>query len=460
MAALEYRQHLARAACGSGADRRDELLAAVSSARRAVELYRDAFDYHSMVVMQFDVAVARHRLGEQAAALAALGTALNMDRAYGFADDARENYKVLLTWRGAPAGAAQVAGFMRSFPKRRVLLKFGWHAIDARITLKRHRAYLQDGRIFDSRARAAFERHIAARHVGGWSVSYTHRLERYEPGIWPSEHSAQAAQVSFPPAPFPAVDFTVSRTGKFEGVTDPKGFSARLTARTDNLIRAGVLSGAHAQSAVKEAIENTADFLAPGMLEAETIQNYQLETAMWIGAALDQGVWYAFSAPLSLPGMPRLIVQQRLEFAFTRRVPCRAESAVRTCAEIVIHATPDEAALKHVLADVGTPFPNTRWVDFDASSTARIVVDPATLLPYSLEKQIHWYASIGQGKGRSILESEHLLVTTTYADDRRAIPGNASGCPRHGDRHPSRRDLIRQVPPAHHGKVCVREDPR
>src|SRR6185437_16708437 len=45
VADLEYRVHLARADC-SGVDRQNELQAAVVAAQRAVELYRNVFDYH------------------------------------------------------------------------------------------------------------------------------------------------------------------------------------------------------------------------------------------------------------------------------------------------------------------------------------------------------------------------------------------------------------------------------
>ena len=126
-----------------------------------------------MVVMQFDVATTLRRLGDHTAALAALEEALHMDREYGFRDDARENYGLLLTWRGEPAGAAEVAKLMRDFPQRRAIFSFGWHPTDARITLDRRRALLSAGRIVHSRATADFEGRITADQGGGWTVSPT-----------------------------------------------------------------------------------------------------------------------------------------------------------------------------------------------------------------------------------------------------------------------------------------------
>ena len=421
VAELEYRQHLARAACGGAADSRDELLAAVDAARRAVGLYRGVFDYHSMVIMQFNTAIALHRLGDEAAALAALETALQMDRDYGFEDDARDNYELLLSWRGDPAAAAQVAGLMRDFPRRRVTFKFGWGPSVAWITLDRRRAMLSDGLVVRSRTKAVFQRRIAADPSGGWKVSYSQRLGGYEPGVWPDEQVWQATpgshmpQLVFPPASLPALDFKVSAKGDFAGVTDSKAFATRLTARTDRLIRARTPSGTEGYDAAEDAIETTATAFSPGMLEAGATQGYQLETAMWIGATLEQGVWYEMSAPLSLPRLARFVVPQQIEFAFTRMLPCTAGAPADSCVEVVIHATPDATALNNLLADLGKSFPNDRFLDYMATTDARIVLDPATLVSYAREEQIYWYAALSKRAGETVLASDHLVSTTKYA---------------------------------------------
>lgn len=415
VADLEYRQHLARADCLGKADRRDELLAAVEAARRAITLYRDQFDYHSAVVMQFDAASTLHQLGDDAGAIAALEAALRMDREYGFRDDAGQNYEALLTWRGEPAGAGEIANLMRDFPQRRVTFKFAWHPADAQIMLERRRVCLTDGDITHSRASAAFEDHIAAGQDGGWMVSYTHRLSAYEPGVWPIERDAKSQHLAFPPAPLPVLDFKISATGGFDGVTDAKSFSARLNARTVALIRGGRPPGIDAASITKDAVDEANTDLSPGILEAETAQNYQLETAMWIGATLEQGVWYQMSAALLLPGGQRYAVPQQIEFAFTRMVACTAGDATKDCVEIVIHATPDETTIKNLFADLAGGSPEYPYMGYAAATDARIVVDPVTLLPYSREERIYWYASTSWHSADKFLQEEHLFSTTRYA---------------------------------------------
>jgi hypothetical protein len=405
---VEYRLHLARADCGEG-DVNDELRLAVTSARRAAELYRNTFDYHSMAIMQFDAAVVFRRLGENAAALSTLESVLEMDREYGFENDARENCSLLLTWRGEPADDSRVALLMQDFPKRMVTLTFGWRGADLRMRLENQRVSLEGGQLLRSDASASFERRIDADAGGGWNVTYYGRLTGYEPGVWPAERDPQAKPSTvFTAIPLP-VGFKVSAEGEFGGVTDSTAFSENLLAKTAELIRTAMPSGDVARSLAEQAIDTAGSYLSPGALEAATGQNYQLDTAMWIGATLEQGVWHEISAPLSLPGMPRVVVQSRLQFAFTHRVPCTASEAAHTCAEIVIRATPEKGDLEQIIADFVLPGTDAHIHNYTASTGARIVVDPMTLLPYAREERVYWYVALGKGPQDTLIRSEHLV---------------------------------------------------
>jgi len=217
------------------------------------------------------------------------------------------------------------------------------------------------------------------------------------------------------------LDFKVSATGQFEDVTDSKAFAARLVAITQGLIRSRAPSGKPVHDLTEDAVESTPVALSPGALEAATAEDYALQTAMWIGATLEQGVWYELSAPLALPGFPRVVLQHRITFAFTRMVPCSAGAASHGCVELVIRAAPDPQALMDFTG-------NPRDPHYAGSIEARIVTDPATLLPYTLEERVSWYYPDGGGK--TVVESDHLVSTTSYRDGIdspvRAIAGRVS----------------------------------
>ncbi len=400
---LAYRLHLARADCLADPGRAAELRAALTAAAHASELYANTFDYHAAVIMHFNTAIILNQLGDPAAALAALQSTLAMDREYGFRDDAAENYRLLLTWQGQPPNSARVAALMQDFPKRQAKLKFAWRPGDAHVSLEDSRENLWDGAVSRSRAAASYERHIGADSAGGWMISYTQDPEQYQPGVWPELEGSQTAKLVFSPARMAELNFKVSASGKFGGTIDAEALSERLTAQTDDLIRAHAPATSDAPELTQQALDATDVALASELLVAEAVEDYQLETSMWTGATLDQGIWYQLSAPLSLHGLPRIIVQQRLEFAFTRMVPCAPGVLEATCVELVIRTTPDQGAVDRLIND------------YASSAATRIVVDPATLLCYSREDRLYWYASLGKKRGDAILQSEHRVAATAVA---------------------------------------------
>ncbi|MGH8217334.1 MAG: hypothetical protein ACREUT_02005 [Steroidobacteraceae bacterium] len=412
---LEYRLHLARATCGSASTHDFELWAAADSARRAVELYRDAFDYHSMVIMQFDAGIPLHRLGQKTAAIAALRAAIAMDREYGFLKDTEENYGLLLSWEGEPSSPERVAALMHDFPKRHVTLQFRWHAGDAAVAVGSRRARLEDGKLTQSRAAASLEERVRSDR-DGWSVSYdVGRDSGYDAGVWPATQGTRTPEDIFPPALLASPSFRVSRTGEFQSVSHSDAFAQRIASDAARLIRAHAPAGRRARTLTREALETATAELSPELLEAAARRNYSLETAMWVGARLDQGVWYSLSAPLALPGIPRVVMQQSIEFAFTRTVPCTARSAERTCIEIVLHVTPQQDALARWLADMRA---DGSLLHYASSLDIRIVTDPRSLMPCAREERAYWYASVGNGRGDQLLESEHTTSSTDWLASR------------------------------------------
>jgi hypothetical protein len=223
----------------------------------------------------------------------------------------------------------------------------------------------------------------------------------------------------FVPGALPPADFEVGVTGEFAGVTDKTNvFAAHLLARTEQLIRTAAPSADGADGLTDQAVHRSTVTMSPGAIEGSTAENYQLETAMWIGASLEQGVWYETVAPLSLAGLPGVVIPHRMEFVFTRMVRC-TPAAEPSCAEMVIRATPEQQALDQLIEDTGI-------AAYSASSDFRIVTDPATLLPYAREERHYWYASRSNGIRGSDLGSEHLVSTVSYAADSAASGGRVS----------------------------------
>ena len=430
----EYRVQSSRAACvADAAARSQDLQAARAAALRAVALYLDVFDYRSAVIMQFNVAVTERRLGENAAALAALRAAIGMDREYGFRADAADNYRQLLSWQGAPADGQRVAALMQDFPHRIATLRFAWRAGDATVALKVLHVCLYQGKIIDSRGASTLERHIRP-GPDGWRVTSVAEQGSYDPGVWPRGENNALMPVIVPPAllQFPGVQ--IRRDGQFESVSEPDAFAARLAAETDRLVRATVPGNRPDHDLTDGDLDAVNVMLAPQVIVHDVTENYDLQTGLWIGASLEQGVWYSTTAPLSLPGQPGVIVNQRLDFVYTRSLPCTHAATSPTCVELVVRATPQPAALAALLGNYRTE--RGAPMHYSSSMYLRLVVDPTSMLPYVRDTHSYW--QLGNGANDVLIASERMVSTLTY----------------HGQTHDRESSTLRPTtpPPAHEVK--------
>jgi hypothetical protein len=412
---IQYRVKLARASCGAQpAERESDLREALAAAERAVDLYRDVLDYQSMAVMQFNVAATQRLLGENDASVASLGSVVAMDREYGFHDDAEENGKLLALWKGS-----QTAIPPSDVPVRAVALKFAWTANDATLGIEIDHASVVDGKVVNGRAYRLFKQHVHAAR-DGWVVSYEPGQIAYDVAAWPLEPGeARDLAYSFGRA-LPLPGFEINAKGDFKHVINLGGVATDQSAAVRDLIlghttqpEAGTSRlSASVVAATKVGFGRTA-------VEQNAAEDYDFQTGVWIGATLEQGVWYNMSVPLTLPGARQLLVPHDVEFAYTRNVPCTSTSTSPACAEIVVHATPQAAFLAALVQFVdrelgGHPkMPTHFW----ATTYMRIVTDPNTLTTYLYDARRYWHATGGLGEenpNKPYNHSERLVSTFTY----------------------------------------------
>jgi hypothetical protein len=406
-AAVDYQIHVGRASCDSSAVSRDqELRAAVESARYAVDLYRDEFDAVSMVTMQFNVGVTDHELGEDTAAVAALQTAIKMDREYGFRDDANDNYQMLLQWNGQPAGPNEVAALMKDFPQRSTPLSFGWFDSKADLTLTLDYEQLSEGGMLNMHGVTTAERRVRRRH-DGWTVSFEPRGTRYEINEWPNDESlVQGIVVSLTRMPLQFHDFNLARTGNFARSTAAYKFESNMYSDFKSVTE--FLAQNNASARLTQQIRNDS-WKYGDSIDALVAEAYSIETGAWIGASLDQGVWYDMRGPLSLPLEPGLFVTHQIEFAFTRQVPCTADSSDEACVEIVLRATPDPDDLKRLLMNASETSGLSHKVALLLSSATymRLVIEPRTLQFYESDIRRLSYSTIkGTKYYHPVIETE------------------------------------------------------
>jgi tetratricopeptide (TPR) repeat protein len=414
---VDYQIHSARAACGAAEMRDAELRAALESARRAVELYRGAFDAVSMVTMQFNASVAYHDLGDSAAAVSALQEAITMDREYGYAEDAEDNYALLLQWNNQDASPDQVAARMQDFPERSATMAFGWFPSVTEVNVESDYTQVADGEVSSVHSTRSALRQV---HKGltSWSVSFQATPAHFDLANPPTKDPAlQGFATSLAGVLLQFHDFELARNGDFD---DSKGgfkFGARVRADVreftrDYLASRGTPPTAQFMRSVSRAVSAQQ---SPGVIDSLVAENYNFDTGTWIGATLEQGVWYNMKASLSLPLEPQVFVWNEIEFAYTHPVPCLGDAKETACIEIVLHAKPDAAVLGNMLKELARSarLPRGQLPQLQAITDMRLIVDPITSVAYRRDVMRYSYWSSGAAApNHALAESEKTSIVS------------------------------------------------
>jgi hypothetical protein len=212
-------------------------------------------------------------------------------------------------------------------------------------------------------------------------------------------------------------DIEVSDNGDLQAVVDSTKVARRLITGTQALIRDRASAGGARARLSRHAVYATDVAFAPELVETKAAEDYSLETGAWIGATLEQGVWYSMSAELCMPGIEQMLLRHDLEFAYTRDVPCTPGSATRGCVELVIHATPEEDALKEFIDALmhRLTIGRVQTAHYWSTTSLRIVTDPNTLEIYASDARRYWYLSTGQAAPEDLENaSEKIVSTFTY----------------------------------------------
>jgi tetratricopeptide (TPR) repeat protein len=412
---VDYQIHSARAACGAAEGRDAELRAALQSALRAVELYRSAFDAVSMVTMQFNASVTYHDLGDSAAAVSALQDAIDMDREYGYAEDAEDNYALLLQWKNEDASPDQVDTRMQDFPERSATLAFGWFPGVTDLNVESDYTQVADGEISSVHSTRSAQRRVHKR-LTSWSVSFQAAPAHFDLTNPPTKDPAlQGLATSLAGMLLQFHDFELARNGDFGDSKGGLRFGSRVRADVSELTRDFDSRGtptAQLMRRVSKALsaQDSRDVIA--QLAAE---NYNFDTGTWIGATLEQGVWYNMMASLSLPLEPQVFVWSEIEFAYTHPVPCLADAKETACIEIVLHAKPDPAVLEDMLKVLARSarLPRGQLPQLQAVTHMRLIVDPVTAVAYRRDVMRYSYWSNGAtAPNHSLSESEKISIVS------------------------------------------------
>lgn len=182
-------------------------------------------------------------------------------------------------------------------------------------------------------------------------------------------------------------DFVVNTDGALVALDDVdtlvEAYRELILAATDSDTAADPEAEARAEAFLD-------GFLSPQTLTAITANEWNVAVGGWAGAEMEVGGVFEVPTEGSFPLIPGATIPMVSTYSAPERVPCTKGDAVARCIVLKLVSRYDQDAIVSVLEefaaglapdDAVTP----RFGDFQSETGARIVTDPATLLPYRVE---------------------------------------------------------------------------
>jgi hypothetical protein len=292
-------------------------------------------------------------------------------------------------------------------------LKFGWSICNSRVAVAVNYARVFDGRALHFQGNTGFKR-TYRRGRSDWEVAQEPGDVSLDAAEWSQNIGVlHDAAIVLERALAEAPDIDVDKRGDFVRARNSYALSERLSKAAETLVLQHAPPqphGARLPAAVSQDIQL---IFGSDMLAERAAETHGLDTEVWIGATLEQGVWYKMSGALAMPGTISISLAENIELAFTRQVPCEADSTQRSCVELVLRATPQADAVSDLVEALRLRY--KLKARYWSATYMRIVTDPNTLLNYVRDVRHYWHIAFG-GTGPDAFdnESERLLATSSY----------------------------------------------
>ena len=400
--------------------------AAIRSGERAVELLRENWDFEEMAIAQFNIAFARYELGDLDGALRDLEQVLDWDQEFGFRDELETDYATWLRWRnGEEPDPDEVDRFVTSFNQTKARFQFVWRPHRSHWSTEASRVSLKSGELTEVTTR--YETQVDARRDGeDWVIATTlDAVPTFQAnGAIGAAGASEGLQSLIGSLAAALPEMVIAADGTFKSLRNLEQHRANLLHEVKRMLTAGP-QGVAATSAA-EAERAVATLLSPDLLTTLAEGQWDIAVGAWIGGEFDHGDWYTLTFAEPLPGFTDKPVSKTMNFKVSRWLPC-APGGEPECVEVLVKITADVAAMSDAIADfVARVMPAASQaelkeallkVDYEFDLRYRLVTDPDTLRPWSLEERKYIYvSSLEGGKRRVQARHERTVETGRYAD--------------------------------------------
>jgi len=400
--------------------------AAIRSGERAVELLRENWDFEEMAVAQFNIAFARYQLGDLDGALRDLDQVLAWDQEFGFRDELETDYTTWLRWRdGEEPDPDEVDRFVTSFNQTKARFEFDWRPHRSHWSTEASRANLKGGSFAEVTTR--YETRVDVRRDGeDWVLATTlDAVPTFQAsGAAGAAGASERLQSLVGSLTAALPEMVIAPDGSFKSLRNLEQHRASLLDEVKRMVAEGSPGAAAPSSA--EAERAIAAILSPELLTTLAAGQWDIAVGAWIGGEFDHGDWYTLTFAEPLPGFTDKPVSKTMNFKVSRWLPCGPGRAPE-CVEVLVKITPDVEAMSGAIADfVARVMPAASQaelkdallkVDYQFDLRYRLVTEPDTLRPWSIEERKYIYASsLEGGKRRVQARRERTVETGSYPD--------------------------------------------
>ncbi len=402
--------------------------ASIATGERAIVALRDNWDYEEMAIARFNVAFARRELGDLDGALADLEQVLAWDLEFGLREDLETDYATLLQWQagGEEPDAEAVERWVRGHNQAKARFEFAWRPHRARWSTELDRANVRDEVLAQVSTRYRSEVDVR-RDDGDWVL--TTRIEG-TPTVEVSGSAQPAREAERWQGVLAGLAASLPETvigadGGFKGLRNLERHRAMLLEEIGRLA-ADAGAGGQDGKLPPEAVQAMGAVLNPELLTTVASGEWDIMVGAWVGAEFDHGDWYSLTFEEPLPGFTDQPVAKTMTFKVSRWLPC-AEGQPARCVEVLVRIVPEREGITRAVNEfVLRVMPEASRAEMERALAAasysfdvryRLVTEPDTLRPWSLEERKYVYASsIEDGRRVVNARRDRTLQTAQYGN--------------------------------------------
>jgi hypothetical protein len=142
--------------------------------------------------------------------------------------------------------------------------------------------------------------------------------------------------------------------------------------------------------------------LTPEVLETGIIENWNRDVGFWVGASLDVGDWYEVEFTNTVAMLGNIAMPMKNRFRIIERVACNDDDNGTGCVRIEMTSVVSDEDLAKAVEEFISRFDaqgnvNPSIQELKQENDVRLITDPSTLRPYSIEssKQTSLKMSLG-----------------------------------------------------------------